>query len=114
MNTRSDRTEFAPRSVDNAVNPAEIQKQRVEREIALEIADVARKFNKVLGKISRKAAIEIVDGIDYKHAISYETVKMVVNEFFFANNPQSFYRTDAIVARLRTELSARGYKIENW
>ena len=113
MNTRSDRTEFAPRSVDNAVSPAEIQKQRVEREIVLEIADVARKFNKVLGKISRKAAIEIVDGIDYKHAISYETVKLVVNEFF-AKNPESFYRTDAIVARLQTELASRGYKIENW
>ena len=113
MNTRSDRTEFAPRSVDNAVSPAEIQKQRVEREITLEVADVTRKFNKVLGKISRKAAIEIVDGIDYKHAISYETVKLIVNEFF-AKNPEYFYRTDGIVARLQTELSSRGYKIENW
>ena len=113
MNTRSDRTEFAPRSVDTALSPAEIHKQRVEREITLEIADVARKFNKVLGKISRKAAIEIVDGIDYKHAISYETVKLVVNEFF-AKNPEPFYRTDGIVARLQTELASRGYKIENW
>lgn len=113
MNTRSNRTEFAPRSVDNAVSPAEIQKQRVEREIVLEIADVARKFNKVLGKISRKAAIEIVDDIDYKHAVSYETVKLVVNEFF-AKNPEDFYRTDGIVAKLQAKLVERGFKIENW
>lgn len=113
MNTRSDRTEFAPRSVDNAVSPAEIQKQRVEREITLEIADVARKFNKVLGKISRKGAIEIVDDIDYKHALSYETVKLIVNEFF-AENPEHFYRTDGIVARLQIELASRGHKITTW
>ena len=113
MNARSDRSEFAPRSVDNAVNHAEIQKQRVEREITLEIAEVARKFNRIVGKISHKDAIELVDGIDCKHAISYETVKLAVNEFF-AKNPEPFYRTDGIVAKLQIELASRGYKIENW
>lgn len=113
MNTRSDRTEFAPRSVDNAVSPADIQKQRVEREITLEIADTARKFNKVLGKITLLDAWDIFETIDFKHYASYDIVFNALNNTY-KDQPESLYRTDGIVARLQIELASRGYKIENW
>jgi len=113
MNTRSDRTEFAPQSVNNAVSPDKIQMLRVEREITLEIADAARKFNKVLGKISHENAYEIFEEIDFKRYTSYETVLNAVNKSF-ENQPEDFYRTDGIVARLQVALANVGVKDFEW
>lgn len=113
MNTRSNRTEFAPRSVDNAVSVEELQQARIEREINVQVADAARKFNKVIGKISLDEAYDIFEHIDFKHYASYDIVWNAMYEFF-AKNPEDFYRTDGIVAKLQAKLVERGYKIENW
>lgn len=111
-NTKRNLTEYAPTVVENSVDIAEIQKNRIEREIALEIIDAARKFNKVIGKISHENAYEVFEEIDFKHYASYETVLHAVNESF-ENQPEDFYRTDGIVARLQVAL-ANGVKDFEW
>lgn len=112
-NTKRNLNEYAPTIVENSVSPTEIQKQRVEREITQEIADAARTFNKVLGKISHTEACDVFEKIDFNHYTAYETVLNAVNTSF-ENQPETFYRTDGIVARLQSALAERGYKITQW
>lgn len=113
MNTRSDRVEFAPRSVDNAVSVENLQQARIDREITAEIADATRKFNKVLGKISHDNAYEVFETFDFKHYTSYEIVLNAVNNAF-EGQPEHYYRVDGIVAQLQIALAEYGYKINNW
>lgn len=113
MNVRSNHTEFAPRSVDNAVSVEELQQVRIDREINVQVADAARKFNKVVGKISLDEAYDIFEHIDFKHYASYDIVWNALNNTY-QNQPEEAYRTDGIVARLQAALAKRDYKITNW
>jgi len=112
-NINRNRNEYAPVNVSNAVSFEDIQSQRIAREITLEVADAARIFNKVLGKISHENAYEIFEEIDFKHYAAYEIVLNAVNNSF-VNQPESFYRTDGIVARLQVVLAERGMKDIVW
>lgn len=112
-NTKRNLNEYAPTIVENSVNITEIQQHRIDREITAEIADATRVFNKILGKLSKDEAYGVFEQIDFKHYLSYETVINAVN-VSFENQPERFYRTDGIVARLQVKLDERGYKITQW